>query len=115
MSAPDAAAVEAAVRAEDAAAVRELLADATEADRRALAKTLKPLLDGPKWEGETPAFAALAVGVAGGLAAAYGALSGCHGHKSRSPRQHHPLRCPRRHRELRESRSRPSSFCCLLS
>jgi hypothetical protein len=50
VSAPDAAAVEAAVRAEDASAVRELLADATEADRRALAKALKPLLAGPEWE-----------------------------------------------------------------
>lgn len=124
MSAPDAAAVEAAVRAEDAAAVRELLADATEADRRALAKALKPLLEGPKWElpapailtnledgmaftrgqmtasirfqapepspderarqdwhelCQTPAFAVLAVGVAGGLAAADRALSGYHG------------------------------------
>jgi hypothetical protein len=50
VSAPDAAAVEAAVRAEDASRVRELLAYATEADRRALAKALKPLLAGPKWE-----------------------------------------------------------------
>lgn len=82
MSAPDAAAVEAAVRAEDAAAVRELLADATEADRRFLAKALKPLLEGPKWDWElrrTPAFAALAVGVAGGRAAADRALEECHG------------------------------------
>jgi hypothetical protein len=124
VSAPDAAAVEAAVRAEDASAVRELLAEATEADRRALAKALKPLLEGPKWElpepivftsiedglafmhsqmaakmrGEeaepaasererqewgqlsrTPAFAALAVGVAGGRAAAERALDECHG------------------------------------
>ncbi|HTR91632.1 MAG TPA: DUF6493 family protein [Trebonia sp.] len=50
MSVPGAAAVEAAVWAEDAPAVRELLADATETDRRALAKALKPLLTGPKWE-----------------------------------------------------------------
>ena len=124
MSAPDAAAVEAAVRAEDAPAVRELFAEATEADRRALAKALKPLLEGPKWElpepivftsiedglafmhrqmaaqmrGEeaepsasererqewwqlsrTPAFAALAAGVAGGRAAAERALDECYG------------------------------------
>jgi hypothetical protein len=128
VSAPDAAAVEAAVRAEDVSAVRELLADATEADRRALAKALKPLLAGPAWElpepivftsiedglafmrsqmtatargeepeppaGErerrewrqlslTPAFAALAVGVAGGRAAAGRALDECRG------RDHH--------------------------
>jgi len=38
------------VRAEDASAVRELLAEATEADRRARGKALKPLLEGPKWE-----------------------------------------------------------------
>ena len=127
MSAP-AAAVEAAVRAEDVSAVRELLADATEADRRALAKALKPLLAGPEWElpepivftsiedglafirsqmtatmrgeepepptGErerrewrqlsrTPAFAALAVGVAGGRAATGRALDECRG------RDHH--------------------------
>jgi hypothetical protein len=125
VSAPDAAAVEAAVRAQDASAVRELLADATEAGRRALAKALKPLLDGPERElpkpivftsiedgmtfmhsqmlatmrgeepepsaGErerqdwwqlsrTPAFAALAVGVAGGRAAAGRALNECYGH-----------------------------------
>ena len=112
------------MRAEDASAVRELLAEATEADRRALAKALKPLLEGPKWElpepivftsiddglafmhsqmaakmrGEepepsasererqewgqlsrTPAFAALAVGVAGGRAAAGRALDECRG------------------------------------
>lgn len=112
------------MRAEDASAVRELLAEATEADRRALAKALKPLLEGPRWElpepivftslddglafmhsqmaaqmrGEepepsaserelqewgqlsrTPAFAALAVGVAGGRAAAGRALDECHG------------------------------------
>ena len=54
MRAPDAAAVEAAVRAEDAKAVRALLADATETDRRALAKALKPLLTGPKWEPPQP-------------------------------------------------------------
>jgi len=122
VSAPDAAAVEAVVRAEDASAVRELLAEATEADRRARGKALKPLLEGPKWElpepivftgiddglafmrsqmaakmrGEepepsasererqewgqlsrTPAFAALAVGVAGGRAAAGRALDEC--------------------------------------
>jgi hypothetical protein len=121
VSAPAAAAVEAAVRAEDARAVRDLLAGATEADRRGLAKELKPLLQGPGWElpgpivfsgindgvvfvrgqvtarmrgqepepvplaserdlrdwhqlSQTPAFAALAVGVAGGLAAAGRAL-----------------------------------------
>jgi hypothetical protein len=124
VSAPDAAAVEAAVRAEDASGVRALLADATEADRRALAKTLKPLLEGPAWElpepivftsladglafvrsqmtatmrGQEPepsagererrewwqlsgtvAFAALAVGIAGGRAAAGRALDECRG------------------------------------
>ena len=116
------------MRAEDASAVRELLAEATEADRRALAKALKPLLEGPKWElpepivftsiddglafmhshmaakmrGEepepsasererqewgqlsrTPAFAALAVGVAGGRVAAGRALDECRGHAYR--------------------------------
>jgi hypothetical protein len=111
VSAPDAAALHAAVRAEDASAVRELLADATEADRRALAKALKTLLKGPKLEqprpfriasagdaaaiiqmvasdpqgqdwwdlSHTPAFAALAVGVAGGRAVADRALGECHG------------------------------------
>ena len=54
MTAPDAAALEAAVRAEDAALVRDLLKDATEADRRALATALKPLRDGPKWEPPAP-------------------------------------------------------------
>jgi hypothetical protein len=47
VSAPDAAALHAAVRAEGASAVRDLLADATEANRRALAKELKTLLKGP--------------------------------------------------------------------
>jgi hypothetical protein len=46
----DAGRLEAAVRAEDASAVREVLRNATEADRRALAKALKPLIDGPQFE-----------------------------------------------------------------
>jgi Family of unknown function (DUF6493) len=128
VSTPDAAAVEAAVRSEDTSGVRELLAEATEADRRALAKALKSLLAGPDWElpqpivftsiedglafmhsqmaatmrgeepeppaserereewwqlSKTPAFTALAVGVAGGRAAADRTLNECHG------RDHH--------------------------
>ncbi len=123
MTAPDAATLEGAVRAEDAALVRELLRDATEGDRRALARALKPLLEGPQWElprpvvfdsleggvafivgkmaekmagveekpaageqarrdwwqlSQTLAFAALAVGVAGGRNAADSALNECH-------------------------------------
>jgi Family of unknown function (DUF6493) len=63
--APDAAALEAAVWAEDAALVRELLRDATEGERRALAKVLKPLIDGPAWELQKPAmFGNLTDGVA---------------------------------------------------
>ena len=50
MTAPDAATLEGAVRAGDAALVRDLLRDATEGERRALAKALKPLLEGPKRE-----------------------------------------------------------------
>jgi hypothetical protein len=65
VSAPDAEAVEAAVRKEDTRAVRKLLADATETDRRALAKALKPLLSGPKRELPQPiVFTSLADGVA---------------------------------------------------
>jgi Family of unknown function (DUF6493) len=124
VTAPDAATLEAAVWAEDAALVRELLRDATEGERRVLAKALKPLLEGPKWElpkpvvfdsledgmafivgkmaetmagaeeqptadeqahddwwqlTRTPAFAAFAVGVAGGRKAADNALNDCHG------------------------------------
>lgn len=124
MTAPDAAALERAVRAEDAALVRALLQDATEGERRVLAKALRPLLEGPEWElpkpvvfdslaggmafifgkmaetmagveeeptaaeqehsdwwqlRQTPAFAAFAVGVAGGRQAADGALNDCHG------------------------------------
>ena len=125
MTAPGAAALEAAVRAQDAALVRELLRDATEGERRALARALKPLLEGPPLElpapvvftslsdgaafiaqkmaetmagqeekptagaqarqdwfrlARTPAFAAFAVGVAGGRNAADGALNECDGH-----------------------------------
>lgn len=47
MSGPDAAAVAAAIRAWDGAKVRELLASATDKERAALAKTLKPLLQRP--------------------------------------------------------------------
>ena len=44
MTAPDAASLDAAIRAWDGARVRELLASATERERGALAKALKPLL-----------------------------------------------------------------------
>lgn len=43
----DPAAVEAAIRRNDATGVRELLREATEAERRACARALKPLFDGP--------------------------------------------------------------------
>ena len=119
---PSPSVVEAAVRAEDAGRVRGLLRGATEQDRRALAKALKPLLDGPpfglpgpvivhsareglefifgqlaasaareeteeppdprqEWHqlSQTPAFAALAVGVAGGRVTADRALDECRG------------------------------------
>jgi hypothetical protein len=57
VTAPDAATLEGAVRAENAALVREQLRDATEGERRALTKALKPLLEaavpeyGPGWYG----------------------------------------------------------------
>lgn len=93
MSAPDAAAVEAAVRDKDAPRVRELFAAATEDERRALAKTLKPLIERPdvdvpdddwiKWRGwsHNAAIAALGLAVAGGHRAAFAIL--------RQPRQWH--------------------------
>ncbi len=48
----DSAQLEAAIRANDATGVRELLRDATEAQRTACAKTLKELLKGPGWPQE---------------------------------------------------------------
>jgi hypothetical protein len=47
MTAPDAASVEATIRSADASRVREQLANATEEERRALAKALKPLFRRP--------------------------------------------------------------------
>ena len=75
----DAAEVERAVRAREPFRVRELLRDATEAERRACARELKAFLseaDGPGglwWGGigGTPAFGMAAVGLAGGAAPAY--------------------------------------------
>ena len=75
----DAAEVERAIRAREASRVRELLRDATEAERRACARELKAFLneaDGPGglwWGGigGTPAFGMAAVGLAAGAAAAY--------------------------------------------
>jgi hypothetical protein len=44
--------LEAAIRRDDSAAVRDLLKDATESDRAASAKVLKEFLRGPKWPDE---------------------------------------------------------------
>jgi hypothetical protein len=65
VTAPDAAALERAVRAEDVALVRALLQGATEGERRVLAKALRPLLEGPEWELPKPiVFDSLAGGMA---------------------------------------------------
>jgi Family of unknown function (DUF6493) len=50
--------LEEAIRRNDAAGIRDLLRDASEADRRAAAKTLKSLLTEPKFELPQPVFAA---------------------------------------------------------
>jgi hypothetical protein len=93
--------LDAAVRDDDHIRVRDLLAGATEADRRAAAKALAGLFKGPRpqsWpghgEGSTPeqrayvswwkitrrtAFIAAAVGVAGGVGVAFKALDGFYG------------------------------------
>jgi hypothetical protein len=75
----DATEVEKAVQALDESRVRELLRDATEAERRACAKELKAFLNEPDqpgvlwWHGleGCPAFGLAAVGLAGGAAPAY--------------------------------------------
>jgi len=83
-----------AILCDDATSVRDLLAPATEADRRAAAKALAGLLKGPGWPktmddlspeqranfvswretSERPAFVAAAVGMAGGIGVAFKAL-----------------------------------------
>jgi hypothetical protein len=75
----DATEVEKAVRAQDESRVRELLRDATEAERRACARDLKAFLDEPDepgvpgWHGlwDSPALGVAAVGLAGGAAPAH--------------------------------------------
>jgi hypothetical protein len=95
----DPAELDAAVRDDDHILVRELLAAATEADRRAAAKALVGLFKGPgrprppiddlspewgaylNWWNTThrTAFVVAAVGVAGGVGVAFKALDGFHG------------------------------------
>jgi hypothetical protein len=48
--------LEAAIRRNDAAGVRDLLRDATERERKSCAKALRPLLRGPQWPGLEPLF-----------------------------------------------------------
>lgn len=75
----DATEVEKAVRAREASRVRELLRDATEAERRACARELKAFLNEPDEPGALsrhvlfgrPALGVAAVGLAGGAASAY--------------------------------------------
>lgn len=64
MTTPDPAALEAAIRANDGSKVRELLRDATEADRRSCAKALRGLLNGPGFPMQEPTvFGRLAEGM----------------------------------------------------
>jgi hypothetical protein len=86
VSAPDAASLEATIRANNADRVRELLAGRTEGERGALAKSLKPLLERPdldapedEWQewrtlNHAPACAVALAGVAGGWRTALYAL-----------------------------------------
>lgn len=80
----DATEVETAVRARNASRVRQLLRDATEAERRACASELKVFLDEPDEPGAewrrrlagSPAFGTAAVGLARGAGPAYRAWQG---------------------------------------
>jgi hypothetical protein len=86
VTAPDFTSLEAIIRAGDAPAVREQFANATEGERRVLAKALKPLFERPdvdasedewqKWRGwsHTAAFAAAGIAVAGGYRSALSVL-----------------------------------------
>lgn len=86
MSAPDAAAVEAAVQDKDAPRVRALFASATEEERRTLAKALKPLFERPDVDApeddwvtglgsHNPAAAAAGLAVADGHRAVFAILN----------------------------------------